>query len=288
MAISVFIILVLGAAVLGTVLLLALLLTNEQTRAVLKALVLVPVVFMIALVMLAGWQRMAVVRHHARPAMPVAIVGHSKVDVAQSPVTAAREAERTEPSEIDLSPDPDRPQWVDSPGRQVDGVYRAAVSAGPYTTRAECERELPKQLRAAVDEYVELYLGPQAVHRVELPSDDIRQNLVKEEWLESRRVTVSPTRQVPMVRLHALLEFDREVNAHLDEAWRRAVVRGKLWAMGTAGSVLLLVLSACWGYLKTDLATGGAYRWRLRVATGLAVAMVLLIGLAALRLSGVH
>lgn len=94
--------------------------------------------------------------------------------------------------------------------------------------------------------------------------------------------------QVPMVRLHALLEFDREVNARLDEAWRRAVVRGKLWALGTAGSVLLLVLSACWGYLKTDLATGGAYRWRLRVASGLAIAMVLLIGLAALRLAGVH
>lgn len=335
MAIKGLMILVLGAAVLGTVLLLLRLLRSERTRAVLKTLVAVPVVFMIPIIAYAILQRNAVVHHHvpATVPMPVAPSGDwdlRPVDAAHSfdqrevetvgdesgksgdktgrllwalagamvhaiaedpkggvPENAADAVKRSPASEIELSPDPNRPKWVDASGQQVGGVYRTTAAVGPYTTRAECERELPRELRAAVDEYVEIYLGPNAVHRVELPLDYVREKIVEEEWLETRQVTVSPTKQVPMVRLHVLLGFDREVNGRLDQAWRRAVVHGKLWALGTAGSVALLVLSTFWGYLKTDLATRGAYRGRLRFATGLAVALVLLIGLAVLRSVGV-
>ncbi|NUQ62049.1 MAG: hypothetical protein HUU20_06155 [Pirellulales bacterium] len=323
---------------LGLVLSGVVVLSNERFRAVVKALLAVPLVVVLAFGVLAAWRKSVVVPDGSE----VAVVDRSEIAIAPSPDGTRHQVNRpavvsenpappsatesagpkdgdvqrlfralsrallktmadSNPSEVphavekvseksaiagpilaERMPQPGQPDWVDAAPQQVGGGYRMAVSVGPYATRGECDRELPRALCAAVDEYVGQYLGPEAAGRVELPSDYVQQNVVQQEWLETRQVSVSPTKQIPMVRLHVLLEFDREVNNRIDEAWRQAVVHRKLWTLGSAGTVLLLLLSTFWAYLKTDLATAGAYRGRLRFATGLAVALVVLAGLAAL------
>ncbi len=354
---------ILCAAAFGVVLIIVHLLSNEQVRAVIKALLAVPLVFLIALMALHASQRGRESQHREHSARRVRVMdarsgdrgcgtGMSRADLEEPRVipaevpapaetaaefkgaapggagdsaggernravyarvfralvdamydnsesaanaatpradgaAAAADAEKRAGADAgehrplgEASPDPDRPPWVDTLPQQIAGVYRMPTAVGPYATRGECERELPKELRAAMDEYVELYLGPKAVGRVMLPLSYVQENVVREDWLETRQVAVSPTKQIPMVRLHVLLEFDRGVNARLDEAWHRAVIHRKLWALGTAGTVLLMCLSAFWGYLRIDLATAGAYRRRLRFVAGLAAVGALVAGLA--------
>ncbi len=212
----------------------------------------------------------------------VKTLAEGTAETAAETETRSPAADTSRRPAVDRTRQPGQPDWVDAPAQQVDGAYRVAVSVGPYATRGECERELPEALRAAVDEYASQYFGPEAAGRVRLPVDYLRENVVQEQWLETRRVSVSPSSQIPMVRLHVLLEFDRAVNDRLREAWRQAVIHGKLWILGTFGTMLLLLLSAFWAYLRVDLATRGAYRGRLRFATGLALTSIFLAGLAVL------
>ena len=102
------------------------------------------------------------------------------------------------------------------------------------------------------------------------PLDYIEEHLVKEEWQQTKRFSVGP-----MIQLHVLLEFDREVNAHLTEEWNRAIVAERLAGVGALAVVGLLLLSTVYAYLRTDLASGGAYRGRLRLAAGAAILAVI-------------
>ncbi|NLY00525.1 MAG: hypothetical protein GXY83_30895 [Rhodopirellula sp.] len=316
------------ASVLGVVLLALVVFSSERFRAAVKTLVMVPVVVLVAMAVLAGWQRTAIrnetaiiddlaVEHTAQQTAAGTVAtaevappadqgtaedgehGFGRLFRALSKAMLKTVAEGNPPAAADdgvaltaektdetvaprRPPNPDQPAWVDASAEQIDGTFRMAISAGPYATREECERELPAAIDAAVDEYARQYLGPKAAGRVALSRDYLRENVVREQWLETRQVSVSPSKQIPMVRLHVLLGFDRSVNDALNDAWRRAVIHRKLWTLGTLGTMLLLILSACWAYLKTDLSTGGAYRKRLRFVTGLAMAFFVLAGLAVL------
>ena len=164
----------------------------------------------------------------------------------------------------------DRPEWVDAAPRRVGGAYQMAIMVGPYSTRLECDAKLPDELKKAIDEYVAGYIGPEASGRARLRLDYIEEQIVKEEWQQTKRFSVGP-----MVQLHVLLELDREVNARLDEQWHKAIVAERLAGAGTLAVAGFLLLSAVWGYLRIDLATGGAYRGRLRVAAGAAILAVI-------------
>lgn len=166
------------------------------------------------------------------------------------------------------SADDGRPAWVDAPPRVVDGVYQVVVTAGPFKTRHECELQLEEKLQQAIQDYAEERFGSEAA-RVDLPLEELRSQIVKEQWEETRE---SQTPAIgAMIQLHALVGFDRQVNLRIDEALSRVVVARRIWWCATGLGVVLLLLSLVWGYLKTDLATAGAYRWRLRAAAALMI-----------------
>jgi hypothetical protein len=74
-----------------------------------------------------------------------------------------------------------------------------------------------------------------------------------------------------MTQLHVLLRFDREVKDRILKERERGVVAGRLWIGGSGLAVLLWLLTVSYGYLRTDLATGGTYRGRLQFAAALAI-----------------
>ena len=165
-----------------------------------------------------------------------------------------------------------RPAWVNAVPCLVGDAYRMSISVGPYTSRAECDAQLPDALQKALDQYVEACLGDQTFEEVRLPSEELRKKIVKNVWQETRQYSVGP-----MIQLHALLEFDREIKDRVLDVHRQAVVNRRLQGIAVWTSLGLSVLAVMFGYLKTDLATGGAYRGRLRW-----VVLVALLGVVAL------
>ena len=164
-------------------------------------------------------------------------------------------------------------EWVDAKPQKVGDVYQMSVSVGPYSTRKECDERLPDELQAALGRYVEVCLGDEpAAYDIRLPSEYLRQQLMKAEWQEVRPYSVGP-----MIQLHVLLQFDRKVKDRVLEAYRESVVEERLRVVGFYAAVVLSVLGAWFAYLKTDLVTGGVYRARLRFAAGAAILGVVVI-----------
>lgn len=182
----------------------------------------------------------------------------------------------------------DRPDWAGKPPRKVGGNYQISVTVGPYETRLECDRDLPAELRRVLDQYVGLYIGSKARGRVHLPLAYIRDHVVQADWQEHKPVKITPTgrvpeKSVPMVLLHVLLEFDHEANARIEAEWDKVVVARRLVGVGALTAAVLLLLSVAYGYLKIDLATGGARRGRLRLATAALILVLIVAGLMAVR-----
>ena len=180
--------------------------------------------------------------------------------------------------QVDTISSKKQPAWVDAPPQVVDDVYQMSISVGPYTTRAECNAKLPEALQEALDQYVEVCLGDQTVDRVRLPVEYLRQKIVKEQWEETRQHSVGP-----MVWLHVLLKFDRKLKDQVLEAYGRATVNRRLQLVGVWAAVGLGLLTVAFGYLKIDMATGGAYRGRLRL--GIAAVILGVITLVVLNLA---
>lgn len=192
--------------------------------------------------------------------------GDNKPKLAEKPEVTTVAAE---------SDSPPRPDWVDREPHLVNGVYQMSVSAGPYLTLEECENKLPEELNKAVAEYVKPRHGLKASRRLHLPSDYIEGHLIQARFEERKQFSVGP-----MVRLHVLLGFDRQAAEQIREDCRRLLVQERIWGLGILGTLLLLLLSAVYGYLKVDLATQGRYRWRLRLAASVAIAAVIAVVLA--------
>lgn len=168
-----------------------------------------------------------------------------------------------------------RPAWVGAPAQLVGDAYQMTINIGPYTTRAECDAKLPEELQAALGRYVEACLGDQATRDISLPTDYLRQQLVKAEWQEVRPYSVGP-----MTQLHVLLQFDRKVKDRVLEAYRESAVADRLQAVAGWAAIALSLLTICFAYLKTDLTTGGLYRGRLRFAAGVAILGLVVVAVA--------
>jgi hypothetical protein len=52
------------------------------------------------------------------------------------------------------------PAWIYDEPTMKDGIYRAVVVSGPYSTRRECEMQLDRPLREALVDYAEDHLSP--------------------------------------------------------------------------------------------------------------------------------
>lgn len=131
-----------------------------------------------------------------------------------------------------------RPAWLDAPPRQAGDAYQTVVHLGPYTTRLECDAQVPDALEKALAEYVELHLGREAADRVRLPADELR-SYIKDQWEE-----VLPLSVGPMMQLHLRLEFDSKFQKQVQDAWRRLTVAVRLRqaALALAGVLALLAL----------------------------------------------
>jgi hypothetical protein len=71
--------------------------------------------------------------------------------------------------------------------------------------------------------------------------------------------------------VHANVRIDAAAQEIIKNACRRSVVDVRLQAFGLYFTAGLLLLAAVWGYLKTDLATGGSRRGILRIAAGIVI-----------------
>ena len=193
-------------------------------------------------------------------------------ETAEQPADEDAFAEDPQPST-----DPKRPAWVDTQPGLVDGVYRQVVTAGPHKTLEDCQQELDEKLQEAVEEQTARMFGPQPP--VSLAPAEIRRSVVKQQWQET---VVSRTPAVgSMIQLHVLLGFDRQANALIEEARNQAIVTQRMWWSGIGLGAVLLLLSVAYTYLKADLAAGGAYRWRLRLAAAVMILGVVAAALAA-------
>jgi hypothetical protein len=188
---------------------------------------------------------------------------------ARAPVEAAtRKAEALTPmADAKLAPAQGKPDWVDAPPRMVGDAYQMAIVLGPWPTRRECEADLPKELQKALDRYAEMCLGEPVGGSVALPYDFLRQEVVKEQWEEE----VQSPSVGRMTQLHVLLRFDHKVKDRILEEQQRGIVTSRLWMGGAGLAAVLWLLGVLYGYLRIDLATGGAYRGRLRFAAALAI-----------------
>jgi hypothetical protein len=171
---------------------------------------------------------------------------------------------------VAVPPVPTKPAWVDAEPSRQGKTYQTTAVVGPYTTRAECDAKTIEVVQEALDRYVEIAIGPEAVGMVELSGDYLRDKVIVDQWEETRSYSVGP-----MVRLHLRLEFNGQVKGRIEEAYRDAIVVGRLRVFGGWSVVALSLLAIGFGYLKSDIATGGIYRGRLRL-TAVAVILVLM------------
>jgi hypothetical protein len=168
------------------------------------------------------------------------------------------------------------PAWVKATPGMVGDAYQMAIVVGPWKTRQECDTELPDELRKALFTYAKTYLGSPLRGDISLPHPDyLRRQLVKEEWEEVRETSVGP-----MTQLHVLLRFDNNINNLIIASQQRGVVTDRIWTVGTALAAGFWFLGVLYGYLKIDLATGGRYRSRLRIAAVLAILVPVAAALA--------
>jgi len=138
-----------------------------------------------------------------------------------------------------------RPAWVEMQPRRVGDAYQMAVTVGPYATRLECDARLPEVLQSALDQFVENYLGREAVDRVDLPNDYLREALLSDQWEEPVETSFGQ-----MTQLHALLEFDPEIKQRIDEAWRNVIIARRLINAATITGFVLAGLGMVFVYLK--------------------------------------
>lgn len=140
---------------------------------------------------------------------------------------------------------PQRPDWVDAPPHSVGDGYRMSVAVGPYTTRAECDAQLPASLQEASNIYAKVCLAGESHESIILPIEYLK-SLVKDKWEEVRQHSVGP-----MTTLHVLVEFDRKAKDRVLAEHRGAKLSGRLWYAGLAWFGWLALLGCAYACLKT-------------------------------------
>ncbi len=186
---------------------------------------------------------------------------------AEAPATdpTASNARPTADVAATASPTP-RPAWMDEPQgkRGSDGAYHKIASVELYRSRAECEEALPAELRKAVKQYIDQFLGDEgAAELVAMPVSDIHEHLIKGQWEEHTSDVLGP-----IVNLHTLLVFDGKANAEIKDRYQHARVAERLTSTGIGAGLLLGLLGTVFGYLKLDTLTRGYYSRRLQFAAG--------------------
>ncbi len=170
-----------------------------------------------------------------------------------------------------------RPDWLERGAERVGGEYRVPVPIGPYASPVECEAHLPAAVEAAIDDYVEIIIGPEARGRVKVPWAFVEMNLLRERYMESRLFQLTSTQQREMHTLYVLLTFDHNANQYLREIWRLTQGTMNLVRFGAFFGIAVWTLAILWSYLRLDLASQGRYRWALCAAASVLVVLPWLV-----------
>ena len=177
-----------------------------------------------------------------------------------------------------MSPD-ERPGWVDDPPRKIGNAYCRVLTVGPYTTRLECDKKMPRALRQAVKEYIDLYLedNPKYHWPVELSDGYIRTIIVKDTWEETKETSVGQ-----MIQVHVLLGFNSETNRRIEKQvndfWYKRRVADRITGAIVAVGTLLVVMLIVFLVLKFNLAPKLVpYRWHALQALVVCVLIMMAI-----------
>jgi hypothetical protein len=177
---------------------------------------------------------------------------------------------------------------VESDPVRTGSVHAIAISSGPHEHERDCRRTLDEELKKAVDQYVDDYLGKvyadklQASTFVNYDPGYIKQRLVRPENIYHEVIQVSFG---PMHQMHALLEFDdafrKELEgrrSEIDEQWRGLLMLGRVTGTALAFGFVLALLGVVFGYFKLDTATRGYYTGRLQFSAAMVILTLIVAG----------
>jgi hypothetical protein len=170
---------------------------------------------------------------------------------------------------------PKRPAWVGQSPTIQDDIYFTSVKVGPYTTRMECEDNLPEALQAALVDYADhsgITLTRQTGGRIGLPPENLRNLLVKDVWQESVQTSFGP-----MLQLHARVAINPTTREIIREQDRRTVVFARIQIAAVGLGVVLAFLALLFAWLKAGQATEGRHRWR--ILTAAIIVVVVAVGM---------
>ena len=156
-----------------------------------------------------------------------------------------------------------KPDWVINPPKRVGETVRIAFDAGPYTTLDECNRFVDHALLNLASSYAEgqtPQINPPTPTYTSMSFRlaDLRRRLVRDEYVEAVDTSVGE-----MKRLHTLVEISPSDGRWLVEQRQLAEQSERLGQVGFFAAVVLGLLGAAFGLLKTDELTRGYYSKRL-------------------------
>ncbi|WP_428308431.1 hypothetical protein [Lacipirellula sp.] len=191
-----------------------------------------------------------------------------------------------------------KPDWVINPPKQVGNVRKIVVVSDPYSSDAECRRDLDGRMSQVVLDRIDS-LASKPIERIKMPmledtrwaerhpedrlrsevmtlfaigvpSDYIRRELCADEYMETVDASVGPMR-----RAYALLEFNETQDAILVNHAVRYARRNGVLTTSLLGGGLLASVATLFGLLKVDTWTRGYYTKRLFLGVPAAIITVL-------------
>ena len=206
-------------------------------------------------------------------AEPLDWEGLEKLDAEQRPEVELDPLQRSQ-VQIDFDA---RPDWVECPEGDVNGVHQICVTAGPYVNLRSARKELYQKLKVATDQYIDEIVGhPAASQWVRFSAAEIRRRLVSPQHYFDEKV-VSPSFG-PMYQTHALLEFTPAFHNEVERGWHEVMARTQLARVALVGGAVLGILLLLFGYFNADTATRGFYSRRLKFVTGVAILVLVAAG----------
>jgi FtsH-binding integral membrane protein len=157
---------------------------------------------------------------------------------------AAAEAAPKTTTEVPATP---RPSWIDDEPSMEDGVYRAAIVSGPYSTRRECEAHLDDALRNAMMEYADEHLRPNARYAAWVDIGYVRNNMIEDRFFAEERYE-NPLGK--MYKLHARLKIEPRDVARFEELARHGEERRAVETASAGGVFVFGALVVVYGALR--------------------------------------
>jgi len=217
---------------------------------------------------------------------------------------------------FEVRSDSPRPAWVEVE-KQIskDGAQRITVSSGPHTRLRETRLALKAEAQRAVSNHIDDQLGAvNAVRWLRLFVGDkydlaqLASRHTRRETSErtsertSDRTSTSGTRSGkenprrktvdvpplykeqlvvsvgPMHQWYTQIEFDDRFHRQLDSDWQTVVASSRLLQFSLIGGGVLGLLGLLLGFFKANMATRGAYPWRLTLTGVVAIAGLIAAG----------